>query len=302
MSNPNWNAQHIPDQSGRVFVITGANAGIGAAAVAMLTAKNATIVLAIRNRSKGEKVVAEALRENPQAQLDILELDLASLHSIAQFSHNFHQKYQRLDVLINNAGVMACPYAYTADGFEMQMGVNHLGHFALTAHLLPLLQQTPNSRLVNTASLAHKAGRIDFSDLNWEKRKYVPSKAYCDSKLANLYFTYELARKLQSTPNTPIICAAHPGWAKTELMRYSGIADFGTRLLAQSMEMGALPIVRAAVDPAAQTGDYFGPSRVFEVFGHPVKVASSKRSHDQEQARKLWELSEALTKIQYSMV
>lgn len=302
MSNPNWNAQHIRDQSGRVFVITGANAGIGAAAVTMLAAKNATIVLAIRNRSKGEKVVAEALRENPQAQLDILELDLASLNSIAQFSHSFCQKYQRLDVLINNAGVMACPYAYTADGFEMQMGVNHLGHFALTAHLLPLLQQTPNSRLVNTASLAHKAGRIDFSDLNWEKRKYVPSKAYCDSKLANLYFTYELARKLQSTPNTPIICAAHPGWAKTELMRYSGIADFGTRLLAQSMEMGALPIVRAAVDPAAQTGDYFGPSRVFEVFGHPVKVASSKRSHDQEQARKLWELSEALTKIQYSMV
>lgn len=302
MSNPNWNAQHIPDQSGRVFVITGANAGIGAAAVAMLAAKNATIVLAIRNRAKGEKVVAEVRRENPQAQLDILELDLASLHSIAQFSHSFHQKYQRLDVLINNAGVMACPYAHTQDGFEMHIGVNHLGHFALTAHLLPLLQQTPGSRLVNTASLAHKAGKLDFMDLNWEKRKYISGKAYCDSKLANLYFTYELARKLQSTPNTPIICAAHPGWAKTELMRYSGIADFGTRLLAQSMEMGALPIVRAAVDPAAQTGDYFGPSRVFEVFGHPVKVASSKRSHDQEQAWRLWALSEELTKIQYSMV
>lgn len=299
MSNPNWNADHIPDQSGRVFIITGANAGLGAAAVELLAGKGASIVLAIRNRAKGERVVEKVLEKYKNAQLDILELDLASLQSVAQFSTEFSQKYPRLDVLINNAGVMACPFSHTADGFEMQMGVNHLGHFALTAHLLPLLQQTPGSRLVNTASLAHKAGRIDFSDLNWEKRKYIPSRAYCDSKLANLYFTYELARKLQSIPNAPIICAAHPGWAKTELMRYSGIADFGTRLLAQSMEMGALPIVRAAVDPEAEMGDYFGPSRVFEVFGHPVKVSSSKRAQNQDHARKLWSLSEELTKVRY---
>lgn len=299
MSNPNWNADHIPDQSGRVFIITGSNAGLGAAAVELLAGKGASIVLAIRNRAKGERVVEKVLQKYKNAQLDILELDLASLQSIAQFSTEFSQKYQRLDVLINNAGVMACPFSHTADGFEMQIGVNHLGHFALTAHLLPLLQQTPGSRLVNTASLAHKAGRINFSDLNWEKRKYIPSRAYCDSKLANLYFTYELARKLQSRPNAPIICAAHPGWAKTELMRYSGIADFGTRLLAQSIEMGALPIVRAAVDPEAEMGDYFGPSRVFEIFGHPVKVSSSKRAQNQDHARKLWSLSEELTKVTY---
>lgn len=299
MSNPKWNTEHIPDQSGRVFVITGANAGLGAAAVAMLAEKQATVVLAIRNREKGEKVVAEILNKNKTAQLDILELDLASLNSIAQFSQTFSQKYDRLDVLINNAGVMACPFAKTEDGFEMQMGVNHLGHFALTAHLLPLLRQTPNSRLVNTASLAHKAGKINFADLNWEKRKYIPSRAYCDSKLANLYFTYELVRKLQSMPNAPKICAAHPGWTKTELMRYSGIADFGTRLLAQSAEMGALPIVRAAVDPTAQTGDYFGPAKLFEVFGHPVRVSSTKRAQDQDAAQKLWALSEKMTKVQY---
>lgn len=299
MSNANWNADHIPDQSGRVFVITGANAGLGAAAVAMLAKKQATIVLAIRNREKGEKVVAEILNQNKAAQLDILELDLASLASITQFSQTFSQKYQRLDVLINNAGVMACPFAKTEDGFEMQMGINHLGHFALTGQLLPLLQQTKDSRVVNTASLAHKAGRIDFTDLNWEKRKYIPSKAYCDSKLANLYFTYELARKLQATSNAPTICAAHPGWAKTELMRYSGIADFVTRLLAQSMEMGALPIVRAAVDPTVQSGDYFGPAKLFEVFGHPVRVSATKRAQDQDAARKLWALSEKMTKVQY---
>ena len=227
------------------------------------------------------------------------ELDLSKLASIATFSQSILAEFDQLDVLINNAGIMACPYSKTADGFEIQMGTNHLSHFALTGQLLPLLQATDNSRVVNVSSMAHTMGNIDFSDLSWESRKYSTWRAYGDSKLANLYFTYELARKLKSSDNSPRVTAAHPGWTATELQRHSGSSNFLNRFFAQGVDIGALPTLRAGFDNDAQSGDYFGPSGFMEMRGTPVKVKSNERSQNPDAAAKLWQRSEELTGISY---
>ena len=194
---------------------------------------------------------------------------------------------------------MMCPYAKTADGFEIQMGTNHLGHFALTGRLLPLLKKTEGSRIVVLSSLAHKMGDIDFTDLNWETRKYNTNRAYGDSKLANLYFAYELARKLQDSGNTPVVTAAHPGWTGTDLQRHSGMMGFLNPLFAQGVDIGALPTLRAGFDPAAEPGDYYGPSKFFEMHGSPVKVSSNDKSHDLQASRELWRMSQELTGVTY---
>jgi NAD(P)-dependent dehydrogenase (short-subunit alcohol dehydrogenase family) len=299
MSKSNWDATNIPDQKDRVAIITGATSGLGKEAARILAGKNSSVIMAVRNVKKGEGVAAEIRKNFPDADVTVREIDLTSLSSVKNFSDRFAEDYDRLDNLINNAGIMFCPYSKTRDGFEVQMGTNHLGHFALTGHLMPLLKKTEGSRIVATSSMAHKTGNIDFSDINWEKRNYKKLQAYADSKIANLYFTYELARKFQNDANAPKVTAAHPGWTGTDLQRHSGIMKFLNTFFSQGTDMGALPTLRAAIDPDAEPGDYFGPSKFFEMHGHPVKVKSNKRSHDEQAAGQLWELSEKLTGVEY---
>lgn len=295
MSKSTWDAANIPDQKGRVVIVTGASSGLGKETARVLAEKNAFVMIAVRNVRKGQGVAEAIHKEYAAADVSVRELDLANLESVKSFAESVLEEYDRLDLLINNAGVMMCPYSKTRDGFEMQFGTNHLGHFALTGQLLPLLKKTTGSRIVVLSSLAHKMGNLDFSDLNWEKRKYNTQKAYGDSKLANLYFAYELARKLESEGNNPTVTAAHPGWTATELQRHSGLAGFLNNFFAQGVDMGALPTLRAAIDPDAHPGDYFGPRKHFEMHGYPVKVKSNARSHDRDAARELWKQSEELT-------
>jgi len=299
MAKSNWSSDQIPDQKGRMAIITGATSGLGKEAARVLGIKNATVIMAVRNLKKGEGVIAEAKAQHPGADVQVRELDLGSLDSVKSFAQSVQKDFNRLDILINNAGVMMCPFSTTEDGFEIQMGTNHLGHFALTGHLLPLLKKTPGSRVVTTSSAGHKMGNIDFSDINWEKRKYNTRKAYADSKLANLYFMYELARKLEPEGNNPTVVASHPGWTSTELQRHSGTFMFLNKFFGQGAEMGTLPTLRAAIDPGTKPGDYYGPSGFMEMHGHPVKVQSNKLSHHRENARKLWEMSEAMTGVRY---
>ena len=227
-------------------------------------------------------------------------LDLASLKSIKNFNDEFKQKYSKLDLLINNAGVMMPPHSKTEDGFELQFGTNHLGHFALTAQLMNIIKNTEISRVVNVSSGAHNYGKIDFDDLAWEKRKYKPMTAYGDSKIANLYFTYELNNRLSQNGSNPIVTAAHPGWTATELQRHSGLFDFLNNFFAMKIEQGTLPTLRAAFDENAQGGDYFGPDGFKEMRGYPKKVESNKLSQDIQIAKKLWDVSEELTGVKFS--
>lgn len=297
MAETKWNSDNIPDQTKRVVIITGATSGLGKEATRVLAGKNASIIMAVRNINKGKVVADEIEKEFSNADITVKELDLTSLTSVRIFADGILKDYQRLDILINNAGIMMCPYSKTQDGFEIQMGTNHLGHFALTGYLMSLLKKTEGSRIVATSSMAHRFGKIDFTDLNWEKRKYNTNKAYGDSKIANLYFTYELARKLNG--NGPMVTAAHPGWTSTDLQRHSGFFSFMNNFMAQGVEMGTLPTLRAAIDPEAKQGDFFGPKGFYEARGYPVKVESNKLSRDNEAAKKLWQLSEEMTGVKY---
>jgi len=299
MKKENWNESNIPDQSGKIFIVTGPTSGLGKESVKVLVRKNATVIMAARNINKAESVANEILEENKNAKIDIEELDLSSLESVKNFSQLIIKKYKSLDCLINNAGIMACPYSKTKDGFEVQMGTNHLGHFALTGQLISLLKKTPNSRVVNVSSIAHTSGNINFDDLNWEKRKYRTWSAYSDTKLANLYFTYELSRKLEDDKSSPIILASHPGWTATDLQRYSGVANFMNIFLGQKVNIGALGGLRAATDLTAKSNDYFGSPSMGGMKGHPVLVKSNKLSYNTDNAKKLWKLSEELTGVSY---
>jgi len=299
MKRENWNESNIPDQSGKIFIVTGSTSGLGKEIATVLARKNATVIMAVRNIKKAESVANEILTENKNAKIDTQELDLTSLESVKNFSHQIIKKYKTLDCLINNAGIMACPYSKTKDGFEIQMGTNHLGHFALTGQLISLLKKTPNSRVVNVSSIAHTSGNIDFGDLNWEKRKYRTWSAYSDSKLANLYFTYELSRKLGEDKGNPIILASHPGWTATDLQRFSGVANFMNIFLGQKVNIGALGGLRAATDPTAKSNDYFGSPSMGGMKGYPVLVKSNELSYNTDNAKKLWKLSEELTGVRY---
>jgi len=301
MKSKKWTSENIADQSGRTILITGSSSGLGKEAARVLAGKNATIVMAVRNTQKGEMVAGEIRKEITGAKVSVQELDLADLKSIKDFVQQFLTNYNQLDILINNAGVMMCPYGKTKDGFEIQMGTNHFGHFALTGLLLPRLIETENSRIVVTSSIAHTTGNIDFSDINWESRKYKTIQAYGDSKIANLYFAYELARKLQHKKDAPLVVAAHPGWTNTDLQRHSGVFSFLNPFFAQKVTMGTLPTLRAAVDPEARSGEYYGPDGFMEIWGYPVTVTSNKRSHNKEDARKLWELSVELTGVHFEL-
>lgn len=289
----------MPDQTGRIVIVTGSSSGLGLETARVLSSKGAKVIIAVRNQSKGEKAMVKIKEQHANADLELMNLDLASLASVKKFAEEFKTKYTRLDLLINNAGVMIPPYTKTEDGFELQFGTNHIGHFMLTEKLFDLLNQTKGSRIVNVSSMAHNYGKLDFEDLNWEKRKYKPINSYGDSKIANLYFTYELARRVDDANYDIKVAAAHPGWTATDLQRHSGIVDFLNNFFAQSIPMGTLPTLYAATADDVEQGGYYGPSGFREMRGYPQKVSSNALSNDREIAQKLWEVSEKLTSTNF---
>ena len=300
MQSNKWNAESISDQSGRVAIVTGSSSGIGYETARVLAMKNATVIIAVRNPQKGEKALQKIKDQNQNANVMTMVLDLADLNSIRSFVAEFALKFERLDLLINNAGVMAPPYSKTVNGFELQFGTNHLGHFALTMQLMDLLRKTSGSRIVTVSSNMHKSGNLNFDDLNWEKRKYKAWEAYGASKIANLYFTYELDHQLKSGKSGPLVTASHPGWTATELQRHTSGVGFLNNFFAQDITMGALPTLYAAVGPDVQGGDYYGPSGFMEMKGYPKKTESDAKSKDKDIARKLWQESEKLTGVKWS--
>ena len=297
MNNNKWTIENISDQSGKTVIVTGANSGIGYEAARALAFKGATVIMACRSLEKGEKAADRIRQEKPQGKVILKELDLADLSSVRKFADEFLAEYKQLDILINNAGVMAIPYRKTKDGFEMQFGTNHLGHFALTGLLIDILKNTTKSRVVTVSSFAHLMGRVNFDDLNSEKG-YQKWLAYGQSKLANLLFAYELQRRSSKNGNNPLSIAVHPGYAATNLQNSSSLFSFTNSFMAQSQEMGALPTLYATTSPAIEGGEFIGPDGFLAQRGYPHKARSSARSHDQETAQRLWEVSEKLTRIQ----
>ena len=294
-----WNAARIPDQSGRVAIVTGANSGIGFETAKGLAQKGASVVLAARNPAKGEAAVASIRREEPAGSVRLMRFDLADLASVLSFAADIHRDFQQLDLLINNAGVMALPErAETVDGFEMQFGTNHLGHFALTGLLFDLLTRTPGSRVVNVSSGAHRGGRMNWDDLHF-RQGYTPFGAYSQSKLANLLFTGELQRRIQEAGLDVLAAAAHPGWTATNLQTHSGIAGLLNPIFGQKPPMGVLPILYAACAPEVMPGGYYGPDGLMEMRGYPKQVGMSNRAKDGEAAARLWSVSESLTGVAY---
>jgi NAD(P)-dependent dehydrogenase (short-subunit alcohol dehydrogenase family) len=344
-----WTAADVPDQSGRVAVVTGASAGIGLETARVLAARGATVVLACRDLAKagrsaeqiragtgpaaggahagaalaavghaqsrarqpagpGQDPARQPERGSPAPDVRVVQLDLASLASVRAAASEVRAAFPRLDLLINNAGVMGVPYQRTEDGFELTFATNHLGHFALTGLLLDRLCAAPGARIVTVSSRGHHSGVMNFDDLQGERR-YRPERAYWQSKLANLLFSYELQRRLAAAGAGPSALAAHPGVVLTELWRTSSRlerAAISPRLrllnfwLAQSVAMGALPTLRATTDPGARGGEYYGPARRHDT-GYPARVESSARSHDETDQRRLWDVSERLTGVQYHL-
>ncbi|MGH9227427.1 MAG: SDR family NAD(P)-dependent oxidoreductase [Acidimicrobiales bacterium] len=306
MTKHRWTIDDMPDQTGRIAVVTGANTGLGLATARALATRGAAIVLAVRNIDKGKDAASTITAHSPRADVTIQRLDLSSLASVREAAAELRASHDTIDLLINNAGVMYTRRSTTVDGFELQFGTNHLGHFALTGLLLDRLLATAGSRVVTVSSIGHRIrARIDFDDLS-SGRGYNRVAAYGRSKLANLMFTYELQRRLARADATTIAVAAHPGLASTELDRNSPAplralnAAFGP-LVSQSAPMGALPTLRAATDPAVLGGQYYGPDGFREIRGHPTRVESSSRSRDTDTQRRLWAASEELTGIAYPL-
>lgn len=304
--NNNWTTDNIPDLNGKVIIVTGGNSGIGFEAVEAFTTKGAEVISACRDTEKGEKAKVEILVNNPEAKIEVIALDLMDLNSIRKFAETFKSKYKKLDVLLNNAGIMMNPYGLTKDGFESQMGTNHLGHFTLTGLLLDLIKSTPNSRVVNISSSAHNMGKMNFNNLLFENGKgYSRIKAYGRSKIANLLFTYELQKRFESINSSSIAVAAHPGISDTKLGRHFENIWFVKlmmpvyRRMVQTAAMGALPGIRASTDLNAKGSEYYGPGGKGERTGYPVLVESNPASHNMEDARKLWEISENLTGVKF---
>jgi len=294
-----WTSAYMPDQTGRIAVVTGANTGLGLEAAAALAAHGAHVVLAVRNLDKGENAASWIMARTPGATATVQKLDLGSLASIRAAAEELRSAHERIDLLINNAGVMYPPKQTTEDGFELQFGTNHLGHFALTGLLLDRMLAAPGSRVVTVSSIGHRIrAAIHFDDLQWE-RSYSRVRAYGQSKLANLLFTYELQRRL-APHGTTIAVAAHPGGSNTELARHlPGPLQFVAERIGQPADMGALPTLRGATDPYVLGGEYYGPDGLGEVRGFPKVVASSDQSHDVELQRRLWAVSEELTAVAY---
>lgn len=303
---PGWTTDDIPDLTGKRAVVTGANSGLGLVTATELARRGARVVLTARDREKGEEALRQVRADVPEALVELGLLDLADLTSVHSFAEV--QGAAPLDLLVNNAGVMAIPPRQTVDGFEMQMGTNHLGHFALSGLLLPALLRRPASRVVTVSSFVHWFGSLDFSDLQ-SQRQYDPWKAYYRSKLANLLFMRELARRADVVGLDLVSAGAHPGYSRTNLQsagpRMTGrrateaVMAVATAVMGQSATTGALPVLRAATDPGVRGGDYFGPRGVAEQRGLPKRVRMSSNARDDTAARLLWEASEELTGVRY---
>jgi NAD(P)-dependent dehydrogenase (short-subunit alcohol dehydrogenase family) len=299
-----WTFDNIPDQSGRIALITGANSGLGFQTSLMLAKKGAEVVLACRNLTKAKDALDLIRKNYPPAKVSITKLDLSDLNSVADCAESFKKKYDRLDLLINNAGVMVPPLSYTKQGYELQFGTNHLGHFALTGRLLPLMSRRDGSRVVSLSSLGAKIGRIDFNDLQYENKHYSAWLAYGQSKLANLMFSLELARRLKSYDLKTIAVAAHPGGSATNLQRTSSffMKRILTPLISHKPAQAALPTLRAACDPQAANGSFWGPSGFFELTGLPEEANVPKQARDLAISTRLWEESEKLTSIKFDFI
>jgi NAD(P)-dependent dehydrogenase (short-subunit alcohol dehydrogenase family) len=305
-----WTARDIPDLAGRQVIVTGANSGLGFHTALQLAVHGAHVVLACRSRARGEDAAQIIRGRAPQARVEVAELDLADLASVRQFATAYSEAHGSLDVLVNNAGVMAIPRRRTVDGFEMQFGTNHLGHFALTALLLPALLTRQGARVVTVSSNAARIGKINFDDLQSE-HKYGRWRAYGQSKLANLLFAFELDRRVRAAGLDLISVAAHPGYAATNLQaagpRMEGkdlqarLAALGNRLFAQPASMGALPETYAAVASGVQGSEYFGPDRFFAQRGYPTRVKAPQAAYDTEVAGRLWAVSEQLTGVRFAL-
>ena len=299
-----WTATDIPDLADKTAIITGGNSGVGFETAIELARHGATTIIACRSTSRGESALGRIRESVPASQVALMQLDLGDLASIDTFAESFIAAYQGLDLLVNNAGIMATPYRTTKDGFESQFGTNHLGHFALTCKLMLALSAAPSSRVVNVSSVGHRSGEIDFDELLLSRSNYKRTRAYSRSKLANLLFTYEMHRRLERAQIESISSlAAHPGVARTNLLTGMGFVGRLLKpvaaLFIQSAKMGALPILRAATDPDAQGGQYYGPDKAHERSGFPVVVSSSPDSHDEDSACRLWERSEELTGVTF---
>lgn len=304
MSNPNWSMNNIPSQKGRIAVVTGANTGLGFETALALAGKEMEVILACRNLVKANSAKAKILASHPNASVNCLEIDLGDLSSVKTFSQSFLQKYDQLDLLINNAGIMMPPFNLTRDGFESQMAANYFGHFLLTQLLVNTIMKTPDSRIISLSSIAHKRGAIQFEDLQFEK-KYSAMGAYSQSKLACLIFAIELQRRLEKINSSTLSLAAHPGISDTELSRYLPtwammILPMFAPFMSHKPPKGALPTLRAALDKNAKGGEYYGPAGRREYKGPPIKVKSRRLAQNEELGKKLWEVSEQLTNAKYS--
>lgn len=306
MATSNWTADNIPSQQGKTILITGANSGLGLEASRVLSGKGAQIIMAVRNLQKGKEAADKIKKQNPNAKLEIMQLDLADFNSIRKFSDEVHSKYSQIHTLIDNAGIMApAKRELTKQNFEAQFGTNHLGHFLLTGLLLDIIKKTPNSRIAVQSSIVHKLkdynADIHFDDLNFDKG-YNKNYAYGQSKLANLLFAYELDRKLKAHNIPTIVTVAHPGYTNTNLQKNYGflVSVIFNNLVAMPVQQGTLPILRAATEEGLKGSEFFGPTKGNEMKGYPELVKSSDKSYDKELAKKLWDVSEKLTGITYN--
>lgn len=305
-----WTPSEVPPLQGKTAIVTGANSGLGLVTARELARKGAQVVMACRNISKAENAAADIREHIPTADLEVRGLDLADLESIENFASTFADEHEKLDILCNNAGVMALPLRRTTQGFEMQIGTNHLGHFALTGHLLNTLEAADHARVVNTASMAHRWTRgMDFGDMNWEHKRYRKWDAYGKSKLANLLFTFEMQRRLATQNCSTIAVAAHPGYSATHLQTAGpemegsalgqALMSISNALLGQSADQGAEPILYAAAMTGVRGGEYYGPDGFRELRGHPKRVRANRAANNQQAAKDLWALSETLTGVKY---
>lgn len=305
-----WTTDDMPNLDGKITIVTGANSGLGLETARIFAEKGATVVMAVRNTQKGEAAQADILSTVPNAKLDLMKLDVGNLASVQDFAGAFRAKYDRLDILMNNAGVMAIPRQETADGFEMQLGVNHLGHFALTGHLIEIIVQTPNARIHNVSSSAMYSGSINFDDLMGEN-EYGRWAAYGQSKLANVFFTFELQKRLAAAGYDTVVNSSHPGVVRTNLQNTSMAQSntegsegwlyriFGT-LFFQDISMGVLPMIYGATAQDAKGGTFYGP-RTFNLRGYPAEKKVNEAAHDADALRRFWEVSEELTGVRYTI-
>jgi NAD(P)-dependent dehydrogenase (short-subunit alcohol dehydrogenase family) len=302
----NWTLDSTPSLEGKNIIVTGGNSGLGFEAVKMFAAKNANVIMASRSKERAEAAKELILNENSNAKVEIMILDLSSKKSIKSFVETYTKKYQTLDVLLNNAGVMTTPYTLTEDGIELQQGVNHFGHFYLTALLFKTLKDTPKSRIVNVSSIAHRFGKMDFDNLLYEKPKsYNKALAYSRSKLENLLFTYELARRVEEKGYDTKILVSHPGIAKTNLGRHlkgkntKGTIGFFQKFFSHTAQQGALSLVAACLDPEAKSGDFYGPEKLGGAKGLPHKAKTNKKAKNIKLQQQLWDYSEKLMNIDF---